>query len=169
MLTTQNRIMELPIMEVETAYNLNIDWSQLNRANDILSIDYYIYQGRLSDQIHTIDETTGGLFIMPRQEIEYRVLKKKLESFILIFFARIQDDGKCFSSENKLSFTIGKFFDGIYKDKQENTFSKASLGIEIKGVEDTFLIQFGAYLTESMGFYEILYKSYNGSSKLIHK
>lgn len=168
MLITQNRDTSLPLMEANRPVsNAKLNWGQVNRENDILSIDYYIANGRLSDQIHTLRETTGGIFVLPSQDTEHTVLKKKIEAAILLFFAELHDSGKQFSTENKLAFTIGKFFAGSYRDLHENVYSKYSLAVEIKGVEEHYLASFGGFLAESLAIDQILYKSYTESPAVI--
>lgn len=165
---TQSRDRSLPLMEATRPLSsTNLNWKQVNRENDILSIDYYIANGRLSDQIHTLTETTGGILVLPVQDTEHTVLKKKIETAILIFFEELHDSGKQFSDENKLAFTIGKFFAGSFQDLHENVYSKSSLAVEMKGVEEHYLASFGVFLGESLAVDRLLYKSYTASPSVI--
>ena len=150
----------LPLDTKKSQLVQEINWNQIDRSNDILSIDYYIQNGRLSEQILSMDQTIGGIYVIPLLPLEHKSLKKKLDALVLSYFADLQRRGKQYSEKNILAFTVGRFNGGDYKDANGFAYSKQSLAIEIKGIDQYFLSAFETYLKEQLNLDQVLFKSY---------
>ena len=161
MRVTQNQDSKvLPLDTKKSQLVQEINWNQIDRSNDILSIDYYIQNGRLSEQILSMDQTIGGIYVIPLLPLEHKSLKKKLDALVLSYFADLQRRGKQYSEKNILAFTVGRFNGGDYKDAKGFAYSKQSLAIEIKGIDQYFLSAFETYLKEQLNLDQVLFKSY---------
>ena len=161
MRVTQNQDSKvLPLDTKKSQLVQEINWNQIDRSNDILSIDYYIQNGRLSEQILSMDQTIGGIYVIPLLPLEHKSLKKKLDALVLSYFAGLQRRGKQYSEKNILAFTVGRFNGGDYKDANGFAYSKQSLAIEIKGIDQYFLSAFETYLKEQLNLDQVLFKSY---------
>lgn len=85
---TQNQHSKaLPLDAKKSQLVQEVNWDQIDRSNDILSIDYYIQNGRLSEQILSMDQTLGGIYVIPLLPVEHKLLKKKLDALVLSYFA----------------------------------------------------------------------------------
>lgn len=162
---TQNQHSKvLPLDTKKSQLVQEVNWDQIDRSNDILSIDYYIQNGRLSEQILSMDQTIGGIYVIPLLPLEHKLLKKKLDALVLSYFADLQRRGKQYSEKNILAFTVGRFNGGDYKDDNGLAYSKQSLALEIKGIDQYFLLAFEQYLKEQLNLDQVLFKSYCNES-----